>query len=313
MRRNTTATPAGPHTRRTLFQSSSISAVDFCCIAPVQTEGPEEPNPTHSIVFVRNGVFGRAEGRHTLIADSNYILFFNEAQPYRFSHPVSGGDRCTILTVATPTALDLVSGFQPRDAESFARPFRIGHGIISRRAAWLHYELLALVKRTVSALEVDDVLAELSDEAVRTGYKTHDRGTDDQSSKSPARRQQRDLVEAAKVAINRELDSVPSLSQLACALGCSSFHLSRIFHRITGLSLRRYVARLRVLAAAERLAGGMPDLTELALDLGYSDHSHLTNSFRREWGLPPSRFRERHVTGNRGKNLQAAGKNLRHS
>src|SRR5215813_5421813 len=98
MSRNT-AMPAGEHTRRTLIQSSSISAVDFRCIAPVQTEGPEGPNPTHSIVFVRNGVFGRAEGCHTLLADSNYILFFNEAQHYRFSHPVSGGDRCTILTV----------------------------------------------------------------------------------------------------------------------------------------------------------------------------------------------------------------------
>lgn len=291
-------------TRRTLFQSSSFDVVDFCCVAPVQSEGREEPNPTHSIVFVRSGVFGRAEGRRRLIADSNYVLFFNEAQPYRFSHPVCGGDRCTILTVATPAALDLVSAHQPRDAELPARPFHVGYGIVSRRAAWLHYELLALVRGTAANLEVEDVVAELSEEAVRAGYRSHYREIDDQTSTTPARRQHRDLVEAAKVVINRELDAIPSLSQLAGMLDCSPFHLSRIFHRITGLSLRRYVTRLRVLAAAERLANGAPDLTNLALDLGYSDHSHFTNSFRKELGVPPSRFREGHVTATRARTFK---------
>jgi AraC-like DNA-binding protein len=296
MSRKATIGTVEQHTRRTLFQSSSIGVVDFCCLAPVEPEGPEEPNPTHSIVFVRNGIFGRRDGRHTLIADSNHILFFNAAQPYRFSHPVCGGDRCTILTVVTSAALEFVAGLQPRDAESPERPFRLGHGMVSRRAAWLHYELLALARRPVSHLEIEDLLAELGEEAVRTSYDTHHRGTDCRSPQSSTLRQQRDLVEAAKVMINQDLGSIPSLGELASASGCSAFHLSRIFHRVTGLSLRRYVARLRGLAAAERLATGARDLTDLALDLGYSDHSHFTNSFRQEWDLPPSRFRERHLT-----------------
>ena len=41
----------------------------------------------------------------------------------------------------------------------------------------------------------------------------------------------------------------------------------------------------------ERLAAGEPDLTALALDLGYADHSHLTNACRREFGRPPSALR----------------------
>src|SRR6266568_4754142 len=209
------------HERHTLFQSSSINVVDFCCVAPVEREGPEEPNPTHSIVFVRNGIFSRADGRDTVIADSNHILFFNAGQPYRFSHPLCGGDRCTILTVATPFALEFVAGQQPRDAESPERPFRLGHGMVSRRAAWLHYELLALVKRSVSYLEIEDLLTELGDEAVRTAYEMHHRYTDGQSSNVPARHQQRDLVEATKLAINRNLDTIPSLGELARALDCS--------------------------------------------------------------------------------------------
>jgi AraC-like DNA-binding protein len=43
--------------------------------------------------------------------------------------------------------------------------------------------------------------------------------------------------------------------------------------------------------ALERLAAGERDLTALALDLGFADHAHLTNTVRRELGRPPSAFR----------------------
>ena len=68
---------------------------------------------------------------------------------------------------------------------------------------------------------------------------------------------------------------------------------------MTGISLRRYVTRLRTSMAAQRLANGERDLTELALDLGFSDHSHFTNTFRKECGISPSRFRARFVAQRR--------------
>jgi AraC-like DNA-binding protein len=83
----------------------------------------------------------------------------------------------------------------------------------------------------------------------------------------------------------------PALEALSRALGCSPFHLSRTFHRVIGVPMRRYLGRIRARVAAERLAHGAGSLTTLALDLGYADHSHFTNAFRQEWGEPPSRFR----------------------
>lgn len=103
----------------------------------------------------------------------------------------------------------------------------------------------------------------------------------------------RELTEAAKLAINEKLEELPTLSQLAQDLSCSPFHFSRLFHQIAGMSLRRYVGRLRVNVAADRLSRRAADLTELALDLGLADHSHFTNAFRREWGYSPSRLRAR--------------------
>ena len=93
---------------------------------------------------------------------------------------------------------------------------------------------------------------------------------------------------------------------MAKALGCSPYHLSRIFHREAGLPMRRYLDRCRLRTALERLAEGEKDLAGLALDLGYADHSHFSNAFRREFGMSPSLFRCR--AG--GTLFRAAHKNL---
>ena len=281
---------ASPPTRRLLFESLGISVVDFRCHAGVEKLGIEEPNPTHSIVFVRRGVFGRSHEDGTLVADPNHVLFFNAAQPYRYSHPVAGGDDCTILAVETARALELVARHAPRDACP-ERPFRYSHGLSSRHAAQLHWELLRLVDRPALRLALEDILAELADEAVGSAYRPPGEPIQRLRGLAQARRRHRELAEAAKLVLNERMDAPPSLGDLAGILGCSSFHLSRTFHGTVGLSLRQYVKRLRARLAAERLAAGARDLTSLALDFGYFDHSHFTKSFRHEWGIPPSRFR----------------------
>jgi len=139
-------------------------------------------------------------------------------------------------------------------------------------------------------------MAELAEEAIQSAYasygKRRKRAKHSLTTAGTARRH-RDLTEATKLAINEMLEALPSLDGLARDFACSPFHLSRVFHQTTGMSLRRYVSRLRVEVAAHRLATGASNLTELALELGFADHSHFTNSFRREWGCSPSYFRAR--------------------
>jgi AraC-like DNA-binding protein len=64
-----------------------------------------------------------------------------------------------------------------------------------------------------------------------------------------------------------------------------------VFERVTGATIHRYLTRLRLRVALARIADGESNLTALALDLGFSSHSHLTSTFAREFGAPPSRLR----------------------
>jgi AraC-like DNA-binding protein len=72
--------------------------------------------------------------------------------------------------------------------------------------------------------------------------------------------------------------------------------------------LYRYLTRLRLRAALERLADGARDLTALALELGFSSHSHFADAFRREFGRTPSDVRNgagRRTVAEMSKNLTA--------
>jgi AraC family transcriptional regulator len=266
-------------------QGLDVDVFDYRCRAGVHPPGPEERNGSHSIVFVRRGVFARTVRGESLIADANHVLFFNAGEPYRVEHPVAGGDDCTIFSLTEPTARELVRRHAPRQADQAHALFRFRQALSAPAALRLQYELLGPARG--SRLHFEDGLAALLDAVVGAACSRTGGGR----PQADAPRGRRDLVEAAKTEIHRDLSCTPSLSDLASRLGCSPFHLSRVFPQVAGLSLRAYVARLRTRAAADHLAKGARDLSTLAQSLGYADHSHFTNAFRREWGVPPSAFR----------------------
>jgi AraC-like DNA-binding protein len=82
------------------------------------------------------------------------------------------------------------------------------------------------------------------------------------------------------------------LVEIARTIGCSPFHLSRVFHEITGLTIPQYRNRLHTYEALRRLNDGEHDLAAIAAASGFADHSHMTRSIVAQYGDPPSRLRE---------------------
>ena len=102
---------------------------------------------------------------------------------------------------------------------------------------------------------------------------------------------QRTLVRDADIWLARNFTGPVSLGALARLLGVTGPHLARSYRAVTGRSMHNRLSALRLSVAINRLAESAPDLTELALDLGYASHSHVTEAFRRRVGLPPSGYR----------------------
>ncbi|HEY5063033.1 MAG TPA: AraC family transcriptional regulator [Gemmatimonadaceae bacterium] len=99
------------------------------------------------------------------------------------------------------------------------------------------------------------------------------------------------LADAVKQEIGEEPAAPHLIKDVAARLDMSPFHLARVFRAETGLSIHQYLLRLRMAGALERLCRDSVSISRLALDLGFSSHSHFTAAFQRLFGASPGSVR----------------------
>jgi AraC-like DNA-binding protein len=105
----------------------------------------------------------------------------------------------------------------------------------------------------------------------------------------------RDLAHDARDPLERQVQESLSLRTIAKdSSKRPNAHLCRVFRRVTGRTLHRYRHDLRVRTSLERVVESRSTLTDVAIELGFSSHSHFTQAFRVEFGQRPSQFRQRH-------------------
>lgn len=83
----------------------------------------------------------------------------------------------------------------------------------------------------------------------------------------------------------------PDLSSIAASFTITRDHLCRIFKFCTGMSPSAYFTRRRVFVAAAQLLNPSARVTDIALELGFSDSAHFSRQFRRELGVSPREYR----------------------
>jgi len=91
--------------------------------------------------------------------------------------------------------------------------------------------------------------------------------------------------------VDAHLGSRLEVRVLARIVGLSASHFSRSFQKAVGVSPHRYVVQCRVIRARELLATTQLPLTEIALTIGFADHSHFSRRFHEFIGVPPREFR----------------------
>lgn len=83
-----------------------------------------------------------------------------------------------------------------------------------------------------------------------------------------------------------------SLDEIADFVEIHPVHLSQTFRKFHQTTVGNYLRRLRLENARRELAETKKSLTEIALGNGFSDQSHLTRLFKREFGATPHRYRQ---------------------
>jgi AraC-like DNA-binding protein len=80
-----------------------------------------------------------------------------------------------------------------------------------------------------------------------------------------------------------------SLQTLASLAGFSPFYLTRVFTREVGLPPHAYLRQVRIQRAKQLLSAGWA-ISQVALETGFADQSHLTRHFLRVVGVTPGQY-----------------------
>ena len=100
----------------------------------------------------------------------------------------------------------------------------------------------------------------------------------------------RERVERTTAILRSHLADPPDIEALGAQVGCSSFYLSRLFSKEMGMTIPQYIRQIRMERAAELLLGGRHNVTEAAMEVGYSSLSHFSKAFCTTVGCCPALF-----------------------
>jgi AraC family transcriptional regulator len=257
-----------------LLESPLVRVYDVVCRTPRSSYGTPMLNAVTQIGLPRRGVFLIERWGETAVIDTNTVLLLGPDDEYRVAHPTGDGDEGTVLALPSDLVEDAIGRVEGR----------VGN---LRPRDHLAVRVVTRVLRDASPdqLEAEDATLSLLGSLSRAFADT---GNDDRAL-GPG---QRLRIERARALLASAPTARWNLGALSRALRCSPFHLARQFRVATGETISRYALRLRLGVALERLAKGEGDIAALAVETGFSHHSHFSARFHSVFGITPSEARK---------------------
>ena len=97
-------------------------------------------------------------------------------------------------------------------------------------------------------------------------------------------------VEKAAALVRANLAEPLTLEELGQRVGCSPFYLSRTFTEQMGMTISQFLRQVRLERAADLLRSGKFNVTQAALEVGYSSVGHFSTAFHETFGCCPGLY-----------------------
>lgn len=276
--------------RAILFESDVATVGRWRCPVDHPLFRDSGPARRYLFCFPRTSVWIQHDGGKPFVADPNTVTYYNQGQRYQRTPLSERGDRGDWFAVAPQVIADLLAEWDPSAKDRQNRPFTFTHGPCDADTYLLQRAVFEHVTRAPNpdTLFVEESVLQILSRTASLVY--HTAGV---TQNAAPRRRARDLAEAARAVVASRFDEPLSLPIIARLVDASVFHLARVFRGMTGTTLHAYRNQLRLRAALERVADPGSDLLSVAIDLGYSSHSHFSEAFRRTFKVTPSALRGR--------------------
>lgn len=250
-----------------LHRSSTLTLFDVRCRPGPAPLSDLEVEPTFSVVLPRHGVYVQDVAGKTVVADPTAVVFLAKGTVHRTAHPTEDGDRNTDIALSDAAAEPFIDK---------TGSFPVLSGRIDTAAYVGHRRMLAAVGNVVAtALEIEEWALGLVSDLLAM----------------PLPEVARPLVDDAGAYLAANYHTDFDIEEMARQVGSSPHHLSRVYRRATGRTISGQRTELRLRRAIDLIAQGADDLSRVAVDAGFYDHSHMTRTMRRHAGATPSALR----------------------
>jgi len=251
-------------------------------VEDVRRDGAHPKKPTEGfsrdfqICLPYRGLFVWHVGDDEIVGDPNQVLFVRGQEPYRLSGSIFSE---LVITPDFDVLSEIVHGNgRPLSQHPLfsRRAWRADPRVQSFRTRFLHWATAS----ERDPLESEELVLDLLRCALQQ--------TGQRERVNAARTAQ--LIRRTKEVLQAQLANRILLADVARAVGVSPAYLTDLFSRVEGVSLHQYLTQLRMARALVELPH-TDNLTALALDLGFSSHSHFSYAFRRGFRCTPSEYR----------------------
>jgi AraC family transcriptional regulator len=266
---------------RTRLMENGIGLVESLRIAGPATPRAraESYSPDFQVCLPYAGAFVWHVGQDEVVADANRVLFVAGGEGFRLSQPLHGGYAELIITIQPCLLADML-GVPERQLR--------GHALFRHRSRPAGLRLQRLGVECLHRSSRDGWGGLAGEEWLLDFLRASFAAPMPTLEASPSTTR---LLGRAKQYLSANLSAPVRLAHVARAVGASPAYLTTVFRRLEGLPLHRYLVQLRLARALVELPH-TSDLTGLACELGFSNHSHFTAAFVRALGCTPSQFRE---------------------
>ena len=266
------------------YADNRFAVADWSCSGTGSPAPASEEVTRHfEINLHRRGWHVRSVGGRRFFIDPLHHSLWPADSGFRLSHNTAHPQAATLVFVTHEVVEEILATVGGARAASFRKLRALPAHWHSRDLTACHARLLATDPE--DRLAVEELALGLIARVVAQASRSSDAGVTATSPRQVA------AIDTARSFILSCYREPLSLASIAASCGMAPATLCENFPRMVGMPVWRYVQRLRLQHAAFALAEGANDLSRLALDLGFSSHSHFAQAFRAHFGAKPSQFR----------------------
>ena len=264
----------------TTLHSGSVKVTDYRCTAAPGERPVNEVHSAHSVSYVRRGGFSYHYRGQSYEMVTGSVLVGRRDDEFMCTHDHHAcGDECLSFHLS-PNILDTLGRAGVKGCDRIWRSGRVP----PLPELVVLGELAQACVGNRSAIGLDEIGLMFSSRFVDVVS-----GRKSDTVALPPRDRRRAVEAAMWIDANaaRPLD----LDATARQAGLSPFHFLRIFAKAIGATPHQYLVRSRLRSAARLLADGSDSITDVALDVGFTDLSNFVRTFHRAAGVSPRKFR----------------------